>query len=570
MSSGTECDPAGQVGALKLSCADLLPLLREGLRANTRVRLTTTGNSMRPFLRDGDVLELVAPGETPLQRGQVALVAGTGTWVLHRITRVDGETFRMRGDAHLHDEGPFTRDQVVALVDMRLRGTRARPVGRGSERTLALLWQTTRVGPWAQRWADRLASIPGRLARWRSRPAEAATPTDDVEQMLIALCRAMLTGENPLPASGAAFPGWRAVADLAEEHGVAGILIDLPSATLAQIPSAVRARVDAAYMTQAARNGQALRQLAEVADALRAEQIACLPLKGASLLRRLYTDLGHRALSDIDLLVPEGMLARAEAVLSRLGYTPMYHEHEGVAEERVSVAMNGHSAALGRPGGLPFELHVMADFRLADWAVAGPDIWAEASFAHDDGVSAPSCTFVHELLLTAAHCCDHAAHGQRLSLKWVLDGALLVKQYRDGLDWPLFWETAERWQLTATCRTFLGTVHAWWGIDVPGLSATDAGAFTVGHVLHPRKLGRHGMLLAKHFGAGGGQGHGAGRRLRHLLGIAFPSPAYLRALHRLPEGRPVWPLYLLRALQLTAGVLMGGLQGLGQRIVGRK
>jgi len=129
-------------------------------------------------------------------------------------------------------------------------------------------------------------------------------------------------------------------------------MLNLPAPVAAKIPPTVRARFDAAYLRQAARNTQALRQMVEIVTAFRAVRIPSLLLKGISLLRHLYSEPGYRALSDIDILVPAGTLDAAEHVLQQLGYTPMFHEGEGPAEARVSVEMQGHSAAFGRPGGL--------------------------------------------------------------------------------------------------------------------------------------------------------------------------------------------------------------------------
>jgi len=66
-----------------------------------------------------------------MQPGQVVLVQTEGGYVLHRVSQVHGDIFRTRGDAHLHDEGPFTREQVVALVDARVRAQKCQPVRTG-------------------------------------------------------------------------------------------------------------------------------------------------------------------------------------------------------------------------------------------------------------------------------------------------------------------------------------------------------------------------------------------------------------------------------------------------------
>src|SRR5437764_4658153 len=64
------------------------------------------------------------------------------------------------------------------------------------------------------------------------------------------------------------------------------------------------------------------RVTAEVVDALRAEGVPCVVLKGATVARWLYSDATARPYSDADLLVPPAALSSAEEVLGNLGFEP--------------------------------------------------------------------------------------------------------------------------------------------------------------------------------------------------------------------------------------------------------
>ena len=80
-----------------LPSRELMPIVRAALERGQRVRMTVTGGSMFPFLRDGDVVEL-EPALT-LRLGDMVLVQTDSSdvierYVLHRIVRwVDGAAF---------------------------------------------------------------------------------------------------------------------------------------------------------------------------------------------------------------------------------------------------------------------------------------------------------------------------------------------------------------------------------------------------------------------------------------------------------------------------------------------
>lgn len=121
---------------------ELMPLVRDALGRGQRVRMTVTGTSMWPFLRDGDVVELEPAGT--LRVGDVVLVEtardGTAHYVLHRVVRVGEGTFFLRGDAQADAEGPFTSADVLGRVTAASRHGRVRALDRGVWRVAGRLW----------------------------------------------------------------------------------------------------------------------------------------------------------------------------------------------------------------------------------------------------------------------------------------------------------------------------------------------------------------------------------------------------------------------------------------------
>lgn len=86
-------------------------------------------------------------------------------------------------------------------------------------------------------------------------------------------------------------------------------------------PAEIRARLDAEWAQTLARNVQLVRETRRVLDALRANGIEALPLKGMALfIGGVHRDLGARPTSDIDILTWPRDRAGVVECLRRAGY----------------------------------------------------------------------------------------------------------------------------------------------------------------------------------------------------------------------------------------------------------
>ena len=95
-------------------------MLREGQKA---VPVPVAGVSMRPFLRNGDVVYLDLPPKK-LRKGDILLFTRpNGQYVLHRLHKKQKDgTFLMLGDSQLVPE-PVHPEQIHAIVSFaRIRG----------------------------------------------------------------------------------------------------------------------------------------------------------------------------------------------------------------------------------------------------------------------------------------------------------------------------------------------------------------------------------------------------------------------------------------------------------------
>jgi len=144
-----------------VAARDLMPVMRAALKRDQQVRLTTTGTSMFPFILGGDEVILEPLHRLP-RLGEVVLVechAGPADerYLLHRVVRVQGGTFFLRGDSQRQTEGPFGRADLLGRAIRVCRHGRTRRLDRGFWRQLGLAWvRCAPVNFWFFRLACRL------------------------------------------------------------------------------------------------------------------------------------------------------------------------------------------------------------------------------------------------------------------------------------------------------------------------------------------------------------------------------------------------------------------------------
>ena len=79
--------------------------------------LVISGSSMSPFLVHGRDTVFLSRLTRPVKRGDVLLYRRkSGAYILHRVYRVDGESFTMVGDAQTELESGIRPEQVIAVM----------------------------------------------------------------------------------------------------------------------------------------------------------------------------------------------------------------------------------------------------------------------------------------------------------------------------------------------------------------------------------------------------------------------------------------------------------------------
>lgn len=119
---------------------DVCALLAEG----KRVKIRAKGNSMRPFIRGGDIIVL-APTPEQLRKGDIVLARlDERNYVVHRIVGIDSDRLILAGDANLFGRETCHTSQVGGIAVATLRRDRKRSLITIGSRIAAFGWLSLR------------------------------------------------------------------------------------------------------------------------------------------------------------------------------------------------------------------------------------------------------------------------------------------------------------------------------------------------------------------------------------------------------------------------------------------
>ena len=235
---------------------------------------------------------------------------------------------------------------------------------------------------------------------------------------------------------------WDRAALIARREGIGGYVYSrLRSSGLAPVaPASFRQTLAAAHRQTTLDNLLLLVRLREAAAALGEVGAPFIVLKGGALLADVYTDLGTRSLTDIDLLIAEDKAPAVRGAFSRLGWQEV--PQPGIAPRRFQFKTRS-------PGACGFEVHWDLSQRHRFQADI-PRLWANARPFSLDGIDALRLGDTDEFVYLSLH---YAAHYFGISAKWLLD-LVEVARMRPP-DWTRVAATARAWRGRAALRASL-------------------------------------------------------------------------------------------------------------------
>jgi hypothetical protein len=198
-------------------------------------------------------------------------------------------------------------------------------------------------------------------------------------------------------------------------------------------------------------------ELLRLVERFRDNGIPVAALKGPVLAHSVYGDLSLRDFGDLDMIVPEIDLGRAEDILTTAGYEADYVDRDFRC---TFLRYSGQHRFRNTETGIWVDLH----WRLTNKGMAFPiqsgELWSKLSQVTIAGKTIP--TLAHDDLALFL-----AAHGTKSgwqNLIWVCDFAELLRKYQN-LNWIAAFERAQRARCSRS--VLLGCLLAHTLLDAP-------------------------------------------------------------------------------------------------------
>lgn len=117
----------------------------EYLKQGKCIVITVKGESMRPFLREGNKVTLKPIGGKSLSKGMIVLARHEGKMLLHRVVKLDHTNIWLAGDDNLFLRERVIYSDVVAIAERLYSTGREMNLNRKYKRILGLIWYKARL-----------------------------------------------------------------------------------------------------------------------------------------------------------------------------------------------------------------------------------------------------------------------------------------------------------------------------------------------------------------------------------------------------------------------------------------
>lgn len=221
----------------------------------------------------------------------------------------------------------------------------------------------------------------------------------------------------------------------AARHGVLPLLHRHLQPFSEVAPPEVTQQLTARAKDTALRNLRRIQELFRVLGRLKEQDIPALPFKGPMLGLLIYGDVALRPFGDLDMLVPKGDLARAEALLLEDGY----RLHDTLTREKVNRRLEVEKSYELVRDGVIVELHWDFLHPMHGFYLDPEAVWTRTRPVEMGGRHVLALAPEDLVLYLCAHGSKH--FWSRLS--WVCDVAEALRVYQDTLHWPTLLERAQ-------------------------------------------------------------------------------------------------------------------------------
>lgn len=127
-----------------VSMDEIISLIKEQIENNGEVSFTPKGNSMLPLFRNNRDTVVIGKATKRLEKYQIALyVRKSGQYVLHRVIKVNADSYVMRGDNQFVNEFGIRHDQIIGAVNSFTRNGKKYRTDNKIYKVYCILWVGT-------------------------------------------------------------------------------------------------------------------------------------------------------------------------------------------------------------------------------------------------------------------------------------------------------------------------------------------------------------------------------------------------------------------------------------------
>lgn len=303
------------------------------------------------------------------------------------------------------------------------------------------------------------------------------------------------------------------------------------------VPEGIRKTLRLLYADTGIKNQIYFKELERLCAAFQQAEIELVALKGICLALTVYPAISLRPMGDIDLLAPKAKIVSAVAIAKSLGY----REARPEAAPGFRDLLN-HEVCLRKTGAQPviLELHhsLVADKTYSYavpvdwfWEQTEPCVPLSAAYSFENLLM---LTPEAQVLYAAAHAMlQHG--GDQVPLRWFYDLDRLIRTYQERIDWGLLLAQARTFAWASALDAALTQTVDYFETPLPenvlaSLSESadrhrDLVALKQTHPMTNILQERQRLLSLNWYG-----------RLRLVLALLIPTPAYMRWRYRLKNS----------------------------------
>lgn len=211
------------------------------------------------------------------------------------------------------------------------------------------------------------------------------------------------------------------------------ILKEINENAIEVVPKVVVAKLKQAYLKTMTRNMVLFDVFREIAEKMNQKGVKAVALKGIYLAEHLYSDIGLRQLSDIDLLVKNDELTTVIKIFEELGFKKSEFEF---GNTMLSVLEPTHLPPFTRKG-VSVEVHTRLHGPTHRYQLPVEDmiersvktvIWGQSFHVFE----------VHDLIIYLCLHADKHLNSNHLQLYSYADITRLLTMHRNEIDWEIF------------------------------------------------------------------------------------------------------------------------------------